>query len=73
MMNLGYALAESGEYQQGEAILRRAVEGRERTLGPNKDAILWCRYTLVMTLVAQGKVLENTQSFWKSWRKASRS
>ena len=34
--NLGYALAQAGEYREGEAMTRRAYNGLERTLGPTQ-------------------------------------
>jgi tetratricopeptide (TPR) repeat protein len=58
VMNLGNDLAESGEYEEAETVLRRAAAGMTRTKDDNE---LFCRYTLVMTLAAEGKLLEAEQ------------
>src|SRR4029077_13599373 len=56
--DLGYTLAQAGEYREGESMLRWACNGLERKLGPATANTLWCRHHLVVTLAVQDKDVE---------------
>src|SRR4029077_2889441 len=58
MGNLGYHLAQAGEYTEGEALTRRACKGLEPTLGPTHSTTLTYRANLVLILAVQDKDVE---------------
>ncbi len=58
MGNLGYHLAQAGEYREAEALTRRAFNGLERTFGPTHATTLNYRTNLVLILAVQDKDVE---------------
>ncbi len=58
MGNLGDSLAQAGEYNEAEAMVRRAYKGEERIRGPVSGTTLAYRVNLVPILAVQNKNVE---------------
>jgi hypothetical protein len=55
LYNLGDELGQIGEFTEAEAALREAFQLREKTLGAQNPATLYCRAALAETLAAENK------------------
>ena len=58
---LGQIVASRGDLERGAELLRRAIAGREQTIGPLDPSVLWCMMHLADVVHSRGPARPGTR------------